>query len=247
MIRTYWKSHTISACLLLAIIASATAQQAANVDSAIIIILSEPEKASIFLNNKETVMLTPAELKLPVGEYVIELVFADHDPLATRIKLAKDQTVTATFPLKPFPPPPVTPDQLGLKIIPSKPLLDEQIAARLKKRWRSVTETFLIVPLGQGLLAKLLLADENQSEANALILTGVGLTVGSYLLGSVFHRRKLHQIRKRNEEIPLENEQAKAANLKLDELVKSSNTDLVKNWLLECEGKGKVKITVAQP
>lgn len=189
-------------------------------------------------------MLTPAELKLPIGEYVIELVIADHDPLATRINLAKDQTVTATFPLKPFPPPPVTADQLGLEVIRTKPLLDEKIAAKLKEQWRSVTETFLIVPLGQGLLAKFLLADENQSEANTLVLTGVGLTVGSYLLGSILHRRKLAQIRKRNIEIPHENELAKAANLELSELVKSSNAELVEQWLLECEGKGEVRIVV---
>lgn len=241
---TFWRNQTITFCLLLAATTSIRSQQPAATDSATVIIISEPIRASIFLNNKETVMLTPTELRLPVGEYIIELVILDHDPLATRIKLTKNQTVTASFPLKPFPPPPVTPDQLGLAFVPSKPLLDEKIAARLKERWRSVTETFLIVPLGQGLLAKLLLAEENQSEANVLILTGIGLTVGSHILGSVLHRRKLHRIRKRNEEIPFENELAKTANLKLAELVKTSNVEIVEQWLLECEGKGVVHITV---
>lgn len=207
-------------------------------------ILSDPDNAAIYLNNKDLGQPTPYMLEVPGGNHVVELMLEGYESLAERVEVAANQRASLQFVLKTLPPPATTADELGLVKAPQTPLMDENLAIKTKQWWNGLSETFLIVPLGQGLMAKLLLDDNNQKEANVLVISGVALTAGSYLLGKIMSARKRRQIIHRNEEIVIENDAVRKHNSEIDQIVRDTNNQSIERWLDENKRRGRVKVSV---
>ena len=230
--------------LVLAEAPSAEAQVDSVADSATVEIKSSPVGGFIFLNGRDFGTITPAELRVPAGEHLIEIIIEGYEPLAKRLGLEAAKHTRLEFVLKSLPPPPLTADSIGFARLPQISLLDEKMAVRLEKKWTGLAEIFAIVPLGQGILARLVLPKEHHSAANSMVLTGLGLTAGSYLLGKVLGKRKLHQVRTRNEEIPRLNDEIRLQNQEANQAVQAANSQNVKAWMAENEGRGVVTVTV---
>ena len=207
-----------------------------------LVIESDPPGANIYIDNEKHPQPAPDTLMLPSGEYVVELYAENHEPLAERIKLYAGQNVTATFVLTTLPPAQVTAAELGLMRLPEKPLMDEKIAQKIRDRWQEAAETFLLVPFGQGVMAKVVMAEENQNEANKMVIGGAILTLGTYFVGKILSKRKLNYIRKRNLEIPLENQTIAQMNREIDETVKEENAIRVSEWLEATGESGVVRL-----
>lgn len=233
--------------LLLALVAVAvptSAQTEQEADSATVEITSDPVGGRIFLNSKDLGLVTPAELVVPAGEHLIEIIIEDYDPLAKRFPLVAGKLTRMEFILESLPPPPATASALGLVFTHKIVKLREEQALRLEEKWTGLAETFAIVPLGQGILARLVLPKEHHSAANTMVFTGLGLTVGSYILGKVLGKRKLRQIRARNEEIPTLNEEIRTQNEEISRTVSATNTQTVREWMAGNETRGVVNVTV---
>ncbi len=213
-------------------------------DTATLVVTSTPDSASIYLNNRELLKPTPFTLDVSTGAHVLELFKEGYEPLAHRIEVASNQSASLNFLLKTLPPPPVTADQLDMELQKTQPMLNIEEAKKVRQWWNGLAETFLIVPLGQGLLAKALLDDDSQKEANVLVIAGVGMTTGSYLLGKILSVRKHNQIIRRNEEIVVANDAARQHNSDVTRIVKSTNEEAIERWLEENKRKGKVRVTV---
>ena len=230
--------------LLLTGTPSATGQVDSVPDSSTVSIQSSPIGGFIFLDGQDIGMIAPAEIRVSSGEHLFELVLEGYEPLAKRLGLEAGKRTRLEFSLKSLPPSPVTTEQLGLVSAPLIARLDEKRAANLERKWTGLAETFAIVPLGQGLLARIVLPKEHHSAANSMVIAGLGLTAGSYLLGKILGKRKLRQIRARNDEIPSLNDAIRLQNQEINQTVRAANSQAVRIWMAENEGRGVVTITV---
>jgi hypothetical protein len=229
---------------LAAVATTVSAQTDVGVDSATVEITSKPVGGLIFLNGKDLGLVTPASLVVSDGEHLIEIIIEDYEPLAKRLPFEAGKLTRMEFVLESLPPPPTTAASLGLVLRPKIALLREERATLLEDKWSGLAETFAIVPLGQGIIARLVLPKEHHSAANTMVLTGLGLTVGSYIVGKVLGKRKLRQIRARNEEIPSLNEEIRAHNEEISRTVMTSNTQTVREWMAGNKTRGVVNVSV---
>jgi hypothetical protein len=213
-------------------------------DSVRLLVASEPAGASIFVQNQSVGLTTPGTIYRLPGETLVEVMLEGYEPLATRIKLDLGQTITLHFMLKSFPPPPLPVESLGLAKLPILSLMNEKIAEQAKKKWSNLAEIFAIVPLGQGILAKLLLPSEQQNSANAMIISGVVLTVGTHIVSKAVGKHRLRWVRQRNQEIPAENDSAARHNAEIDKMVTEANEQATDRWLRENEKRGVVTVFV---
>jgi hypothetical protein len=208
---------------------------------------SVPDSTDIVLDRKLTGQVTPAEFQLPPGSHTVELVKPGYEPLAERIDLAQGDSITATFLLRVEPPPPLTPESLGLQLLKEKPLLKEEKAEVIRQRCNAFAETFAIAPLTQGILAKMLLTGSGEKQADMLIISGAVLTAGMYLAGKIFSTRKRLQIRRTNQLLAAENLEIKAQNKEVRKIVQQRYAELVKQWQKQNRNTGKVIITKKEP
>lgn len=227
----------------LMVLAGPTVVQAQSSDSVTVRIISEPDSAFIYLNNSDAKVRTPVSLRLAPGEPLIEVVLEGYEPLAKRFTVSPGEAVKVRFVLKALPPPPVLAESLGLEKKPVKPTMKEDLAKRLEGRWTGLAETFAIVPLGQGVLARLILPKEQHSSAHAMIITGAGLTLGSYFIGKMLGKKKLAEVRRWNEAIPKENIIIKQHNSDVDKAVEAANEAIIMAWLEQTKNQGEVVIT----
>jgi len=213
-------------------------------DSVHILVVSEPAGGSIFLQNQATDLVTPAQVKVLPGEVQVEVMLEDYEPLAKRVRLVGGQMATIRFVLKSYPPQPITAESLGLERHSLEPLLDEKIAKQVEDKWLNMSEIFAVVPLGQGIIARFVLPSDQHASANAMIMSGAILSLGTYLVGKTVGRRKMSDIRRRNEEIPAENEAATSHNLEIDQAVKAANDEAMRRWTSQNSARGTVSVTI---
>lgn len=204
---------------------------------------SEPDSAAIMVDGVALKSITPARLDLEVGERMVEVIGMNCEPLSRSITVDSMHQIIMKYILRPLPPPEFTAESLGLVYDVQLPKLDEAKAAVLSRQFNSMAETFAIIPLGQGMLAKVLLDSDDQKTANALVISGVVLTAGSYLLGKVLSARKLRKIKLENEEIEAYNVRAAEHNNEVDLTVKATNKDAYKKYLDENKGRGRIQVT----
>lgn len=204
---------------------------------------SDPDSASILVDGTAVDMVTSAQLNLVVGERTVEVVVADYEPLAQAVTVDSMHRSIMKYILRPLPPPELTAESLGLVYDVQLPKLDEAKAAVLRQQFNSMAETFAIIPLGQGMLAKVLLDSDDQGTANVLVISGVVLTVGSYLLGKALSAKKLRKIKLENEEIEAYNVRAAEHNNEMDRTITTANKDAYKKYLDDNKGRGRVQVT----
>lgn len=213
-------------------------------DSVSIQITSSPDSVSILLDNKLLKSVTPSVLRVISGKYLIETFQEGYEPLAQKIDISGGQKASMNFMLKKLPPPRITANSMGLEIKKMPTTRNESEAAEIRKWWGGLAETFAIVPLGQGVIAKLILDDDSQKEADVLIVTGAILTIGSYLAGRFFSFRRRQQILAENNLIIKANDDIRLLNRDIEKLVKDSNSVLIDNWMIENDGRGTVELKV---
>lgn len=207
-----------------------------------LLVTSEPTHAKIHLGEEQERLHTPAELNLRPGDYSVSVSTEGFEPLTHQLSLRSGHSLSLGFLLKENQPAPVSAEEMGLEYKPVIPPINEEQADQLRRRFYSMAETFAIVPLGQGVLARMVIGEDGKREANALIITGAGLTIGSYLLGRIISARKLTRIRSRNEAIVVENKLAKEHNKGIDQIVREKSTEIETKWQAENQNRGRVVI-----
>ncbi|MDH3891916.1 MAG: PEGA domain-containing protein [candidate division Zixibacteria bacterium] len=204
---------------------------------------SEPDSATIMVDGRAVESVTPAQLDLAVGERMVEVVGPGFELLSKTVTVDSMHRTIMKYTLRPEPPPELTAESLGLVYDDQLPKINEEKADMLRRQFNSMAETFAIIPLGQGLLASVLLDSDDQGTAHALIISGVVLTAGSYLLGKTLSARKLRNIQSENEEIDSYNARADAHNFEVDQAVNAANKEAMKKYQIDNRGRGRVKVT----
>jgi hypothetical protein len=212
-------------------------------DTVVMNVVTDPDSAEVFVDGRSTGLVGPGAFSVVVGQHLVEVFKEGFEPLSHRIEVAANKSVQVKFSLKIGAPSVMTPESLGMAQMPMMPMRNLEEAETPKVFWNNMAETFAIVPLGQGLVAKLLLHDEAQKGANMLVITGVALTGGSYLLGRFLSSRKHDRIVAQNEWIVQQNDSARIYNRDLNHLVRESNDMAVERWLEENRTRGTVTIT----
>jgi hypothetical protein len=121
-------------------------------------------------------------------------------------------------------------------------LKDETAADAVRKRCNGLAELFAIVPLGQGVMARIAWGEDGRREANTLIIAGVGLTTGPYLLGSILSKRKRGTIRAANKLITRQNTEAQEYNRQVEKQVRELNAAAVAEWGTHNRVRGRVEV-----
>ena len=205
---------------------------------------SEPDSAAILIDGIAVEPVTPANLDLVVGERMVEVIGADCEPLSKAVTIDSLHRTIMKYILRPMPPMKLTADSLGLVYDVLLPKLDEEKAVLLRRQFNALAETFAIIPFGQGILAKALLDSDDQGTANVLVISGVVLTAGSYILGRVLSSKRLRKIKLENEEIDSYNARAAAQNFEIDQTVNEANKQAYKKYLDDNKGRGRVQVSV---
>lgn len=212
-------------------------------DSAVLVVVSDPVGASIFHNGTEIDAVTPASFSVKAGDHAILVMLEGWEPLDYQFVVEAGETATLSLVLLALPPPPFEAASLGLEYLAVKPIIDEAVAAKLRERWSDWSEAFAVVPLGQGVVARLVLPEEHAGAANAMILSGAALTVGSFLMGKFLGKRKLAWIKAYNETVPAENETAKRHNREVTQMVNDAYDAAVMTWEEQNINRGEASVS----
>jgi hypothetical protein len=211
-------------------------------DSAQLMVTSSPDSAFITISNHAATEVTPLSLTLNAGIYQVEAAREGFEPLSRELNLMAGKRLSAQFILKSFPPPPIPAESLGLFYLPPKIPLDIKGADRMSQTYKRLAETFAIVPLGQGIMARLIVDEEDRDQADILIVSGIVLSGGSLLLGKILSNRKRNNIENENARIAEENILISENNRDVDRELKEKNEDVLQMWILENEDRGRIVI-----
>lgn len=211
-------------------------------ESSLVTVTSDPDSALVNVDEKTATEATPVDLILDSGVYQLEVIKEGYEPLTHELKLLAGRRLSARFILKSFPPLPVAAESLGLEYLPEKKIEDIHAAERVSSSFNRAAETFLIMPLGQGILARFIMDDNNRREANIMIISGTVLSVGSWILGKVLSNKKLRDINAANARIEQENKLIYEYNEDIDRQLKEANEQALTNWQQENARRGRVII-----
>ncbi len=214
------------------------------IDSAAsILVLSDPPAGSIALEEETRPFTAPSVFHLPPGNHSFALSLDGYEPLEKTIPLASGDRLEATFLLRREPPAPQTETEMGLEYESEIPTRNIEEADILFDRYEGLAETFLIIPLFQGILARTLMGGGVRHEANALIGTGVALTAGSYYIGRFISSRRRNEILEENAAIEEQNLRVKETNLIISRQVREKNAEALAEWKAENSDRGVVLLT----
>ena len=205
-------------------------------------ITCDPDSATLFVGRKNTgIILGRSVFDISPGSHLFEVHKEGFEAIGENLEVPEGFTNVRAI-LAFARPAPKTPEEYGMELLPEAPLRLEEEAETIRKRFNGMAESFAVVPLAQGILAKLIIGGEAQREANILVASGVVLTGGSYLLGKIFTSRKKRQIRAYNEATTRENQQASDHNSRVRRETQRLNAEQVKQWRAENEGRGVLEI-----
>lgn len=207
-----------------------------------IAVLSTPIEAMITLDGTMLSEETPTDIRLSAGAHEIEVQKDGWEPLTHTIQV--NNSIVLNYIMMPNAPAGLTPDAVGLEYRQPLPPLDVRQPEQLRAKFNSLAETFAILPLGQGLVAKAFLRGDHEKTANVLIVSGVVLSAASYLLGKVLAKNKLNTITLRNAEIEQINHETDEHNALVDKTIEEHDAELLEKWLAENDSKGKVEVEI---
>ena len=207
-------------------------------------ITSDPDSGIIYIDRVKTDKLTPAVINISPQSTLIEVYREGYEPLAERVEPDSGQTISMHFILNFLQPASLIPESLGLELMIEFPLKDTLKAKIIRNKFNGMAESFAIVPLSQGLLARLVVGENSKKEANVLIISGVTLTLGSYLLGHFFSSRKKNQIIKYNEQMKKDNQVSQEHNQIVNQQTREMNNEKLRAWKKSNSSRGRVLISV---
>ena len=205
---------------------------------------SDPGSAVILFNDDTLEVATPAELFVQGGVTRFEVVKEGYQPMVSTIDFEMAKNVSAMFKLRIEEPAPVTPESIGLVYLEKKPMLSTKLADKVRRNYYSLSETFFVFPFCQGLLAKIVVDDSQQESANALLLSGIVLSGGTYLLGRIFSKKKLNYVFAENERRTVNNMLADQTKIDNDKILRDKNLENYRNWTSENSDRGVVIVNV---
>jgi len=133
-------------------------------------------------------------------------------------------------------------EMVGLpEMMATIPLLEEKLAYEKKKRYDAMAETFFVFPLAPGILGMAVSEGDDQFPAEAFLIGGFALVIGSYLLGNHFYKKERERIRVVNDERRAVNMRVKNHN-KLVKQAMADHEKAVSQWAMESEGRGRVVV-----
>lgn len=213
-------------------------------DSIRLSISSDPDSSLVLINSSSDTLKSPALIIGPPGSYNVQAFKPGYTPLARDIELKADQHSSVHFILQSVQPDLLTADHLDLEYQSLMPLRDEKEAKVLKDKLMNLTATFSIIPLGQGVLARLVLNEDHRDQTDILIISGMVLTSGTLILSQVLPSRKLKEIRRHNENAAAVNLGVQAHNQDVDKRLKQRNDQIYEEWLSNNKNRGKVEIDI---
>jgi len=205
-------------------------------------ITSNPDSGFITLDGKTLDILTPTFISIPKDTISVEVYKDGYIPLVTDLMIKELQKKQVKFILMPMEPAPLNADSLGYTL--EKPIqpLDIRAVDKIKNKYIGMAETFMIFPFAQGLIAKIVLDEDNQTEANILVGSGAILSAGSYILSKILSKRKSNEIKERNVEIDRQNLEIKSSNKEIELIVRKANAEKKVKWKEKSANKGVVEI-----
>jgi hypothetical protein len=215
-------------------------------DYATLILTSDPDSANIFINDRTDLVVAPDTIVYPTGEYNFISEYSGYKELNHIMTLRKDLTYSINFIMQTSQPDPVSAQDLGLEYMESAQLMNAELAKIQQERLMDLTETFMVIPLGQGILARILLGENDRTSANILIGSGLALTAGTFLLSKILIKRKLDNIQEHNKNANEQNKEAQNHNKTVDEQVAAENDRILTTWLEENNGRGEVIVEIVE-
>ena len=203
---------------------------------------TDPAGARLNIGEVQKGIVAPVDTTLPPGSYRIEASDEGYNPLVYDAELSPGDTLALEFILLAEQPEKPTPGALGMEYHPIVPLLMEDQADAVRKKYNSMAEIFAILPLSQGVMAILALDGASDYYSGELVAVGVCLSLGSYLLGRKMASRKLNQIRETNETLDAQNAAAEAHNKDVELEIRRIHAEAMREWQAEAAWRGRVEI-----
>jgi hypothetical protein len=210
-------------------------------ETALLTLESDPPGAYFQFGNLDSVLQARADTTLSAGEYRIESSLVGHQPLIHQITLSPGDTLTLRFVLLAAEPVRPVPEDLGLSYEIVMPLIMEEQSDAVRSRYNTMAEVFAIVPLLQGVMAAVALGGGHDYFSAELMVAGVCLSGGSYLLGRYMGKRKLAGVRRENETLTALNQTANQHNKEVDLQIRSVHSEAMREWRSEASWRGAVE------
>lgn len=204
---------------------------------------SEPDSVNIVIPNTADTAVTPTSVIVKSGVLSFEAFKSGYDSLIQEIELESGRSAILRFLLRTNKPIPATAEELGLEYREELPLREEEEVRAYNQKFTNVSEMFLITPFSQGLLAKIILGNDDDGSANILLISGAALTLGTYILGKILSSKRLTDIREYNNFANDENLAVKEYNQEIDNKIKAINREKSQIWQEENKNKGTVIVT----
>lgn len=221
-----------------------SAQDMPLVDSISLEIKSNPDSVRIAVSGISDTFTTPISLKIKSLASTSMAAFKEgFDTLFYDLKEELNRDAVLNFVLKPEKPRPLTALDYGFEYGVLLPLEDESKAKRLRQKYINASEIFLITPFTQGLIGKIVLGNDDDGTADALMISGAVLTLGSYFLGKILSSKKQRKIIEYNQYAEEENRLITENNDAIDKEVKLRNQDMMATWQKNAKNTGVVLVT----
>jgi hypothetical protein len=204
---------------------------------------TDPPRAFLKFGSADSLFITPADTLVSAGYYRIESSLAGYSPLVHEVRLAPGDTVTLHFILLVEKPVQPSAEDLGMVYQPVTPMVPEEQALAVRKKYNTMAEIFAIVPLAQGVMAAVALGGGSDYFTGELVIVGACLSIGSFVLGRIMSSRKMSQIKRTNEELVVENSEANRHNKDVEMEIRRAHAQAMREWQAESQWRGRVEIT----
>ncbi len=210
---------------------------------ALLILETDPPRAFLKFGSTDSVLTTPADTLLPAGYYRIETSLAGYSPLVHELRLAPGDTITLHFILLAEKPVPPAAEELGMDYQPVVPLVPEEQALTVRKKYNTMAEIFAIIPLAQGVMAAVALGGGEDYFTSELVIVGAALSIGSFVMGRIMSSRRMSQIKRENEATVIENNESERHNNEVKLEIRRTHAQAMREWQAEAQWRGRVEIT----
>ncbi|MEE9555479.1 MAG: hypothetical protein V3W18_14430, partial [candidate division Zixibacteria bacterium] len=213
-------------------------------ETSFLAISSTPESVLVRVDNSSDSRVTPFEMEIGAGVHRFIANRDGFESLEYEYDFPGSVKLNMNFVMGTEQPSGYTAEELELEYKEIKIPRNEQDAEKTKEKFNNLAETFIIIPTGQGVLAKLVMGKDRSGEADFLISVGIGMTVTAYLMGKVISSRQLKKIKTENALSEQENHIAKEHNRNVNNILEEKNSEALEKWYTENEGKGIVEIVI---
>jgi hypothetical protein len=221
-----------------------TPPDASSTEFSFLTVTSSPESVSVKLDQETQAKITPFEADVSAGVHTIHASRRGFEPLSYEYDFPAGERFKLNIIMAEEQPMEMAAEELGLEYMELRTAREKQEAEKIRSQFNNLAESFIIIPTGQGVLAKLIMGKSGSRGADILIATGAGLTISAYFLGKILSSRELKKIEAENSEISEENVRAGEHNRMVRQTVADRYNEALERWLENNKDRGIVEITV---